>query len=452
MRREGGGSDGSRVSAEVNHDRHRGQDPSAASAFALRVFLEGMDTEDDFQVVLPIGYARNSIGWLLDRVFPADQQGRDAIAASLDVRANPDLPEIYAVMLQVTGEWRMGLCALSVSTGCDDKLDLADSASNHLVSPSPNDESSHGCTDAGAPPSWPHGRVGTLPSLDLRVAQEYSALEYAVAQGFWQSRDELLDWLRGMTVLYFMDKFEYDLPGAGPDSVGDPIPGVAGLQDENLIALSEETGNFSITEDGRGLIGRLLAETESYIEQYDHFKDIDFDDDADEVHFDRGRGVDLRAQVFIAEGLDPIRTVFLLRLYDGAMDEFQSTWTGLIDDEGFFDQFLEPVVNRYNVAEELIGKVIDAGYAYIEERHEQARQLAAEREIVRRVRGDAPSFPHSEESSAAPSFPPSRESSASDGHEQNQGGGDYHRALDESDPHVPLPHQGAGNADVGKQQ
>ena len=444
------------MSAEVSKSGHGERDPSATSEFALSIFLEGMDPEDDFQVVLPIGYARNSIGWLLDQVFPADEQGRNTIEAYLNVRANPDLPEIYAVMLQVTEEWRMGLCALSVSTGSDYKLDLADPASNHLVSPSADGAPADGPT-VGAP------LVGALPCLDLRVAQEYSALEYAVSQGFWQSRDELLDWLRGLTVLYFMDKFEYDLPAPDPDSGQYPISGVARLQDENLVALCGDTGGFYITEDGRGLIGRLLAETESYIEQYDHFKDVDFDEDAGEVRFERSRGVDLRVQVFIAEGLDPIRTVFLLRLYDGAMDEFAPTWpalggfpallppsfprrretrpgagfagktgreTGLLDDEGFFDKFLEPAVNRYNVPEELIGRVIDAGYAYMEEQHEQARQLASEREIVGRV----------------------RDAARSNSHEEDHGGGDNHRALDESDSNVTLPNQGAGNPDVWKQQ
>ena len=403
---------------------------SAASEFTLRVFLEGMDPDDDFQVVLPIGYARNSIGWLLDRAFPADEQGRNTIEAYLDVRANPDLPDIYAVMLQVTEEWRMGLCALSVSTGSGDKLDLADPASNHLVWLFPDDEPSDECADVGAPLVGAMSLADALPRLDLRVAQEYSALEYAVAQGFWESREELLDWLRGMTVLYFMDKFEYDLPVPDPDSGEDPMPGVAWLQNENLIALCEDTGSYFITGDGRRFIGRLLVETESYIEQYDHFKDVDFDEDADEVRFDRGRGVDLRAQVFMAEGLDPIRAVFLLRLYDGTMDDAAPDWTRLIEDEGFFNGFLEPVVNRYNVSEESIGKVIDAGYAYIEERHEQARQLAAEREIAGRV----------------------RESTGSDGHEQDHGGGDDHRALDEGDSHVPLSGQGGGKTDVGKQQ
>ena len=415
------------MSTEMNAGGHGGRLRAGASEFVLSVSLEGMDPEDDFRVVLPIGYTRNSVGWLLDQVFPEDEHGSSTVESFLDVVANPDMPEIYAVMLQVTKEWRMGLCTLSVSTAGQDKLDLADPASNHLVRPSPDNAPPDGHDDGVAPPVGAHGG---RPCLGLRVAQEYSALEYAVAQGFWQSRDELLAWLRELTVLYFMDKFEYDLTEADPDSGGDPVPGIKALQDEDLIATCEDTGSFFITEDGRGVIGRLLAETESYIDQYDHFKDVDFDGDADEVCFDRGRGVDLRAQVFISDGLDPVRTVFLLRLYDGAMDEFESTWTRLIEDEGFFGELLEPVVNRYNVSENLIGKVIDAGYGYIEERHEEARQLAAEREIAGRV----------------------RDAARSDSHEQDHGRGDDHRALDESNSHVPLPHQGAGNPDVGKQQ
>ncbi len=95
----------------------------------------------------------------------------------------------------------------------------------------------------------------------------------------------------------------------------------------------------------------MLTETESYIDLYDHFKDTEFDLDLDTTEFDTGRGVDLRVQVFLAEGLEPIRTVFLLRLYDGTLDDFVSTWECLIDDESFFDGILEPVVNLCEVDE-----------------------------------------------------------------------------------------------------
>ena len=373
--------------------------PGAATAvaFELRVSLTGMDPADDLCLVLPPDYAEDSIGRLLDRAFPADRQQRSAIESMLDIRANPDLPDIYAVITNAVSGWRKGLWELSVSIDDAGGLALAEPVYPRLR---------HPCRDQERPGS------PSCPYLHLRVGQQYQALDYAVRGGLWPSKEELLGWLRELTVLYFMDKFYYDLPVIPPDSQR-PVPGVAGLQSKGLIVPSDKTeaakteaakteaaktgadeaGTFVITGEGRAFIGRLLSETEGYIDLYDHFKDADFDDDAEDVRFDRGRGVDLRAQVYQTEGLDPIRTVFLLRLYDGSLDPFTSEWTGLIEDESFFDKILEPVVNRYDLDDALIGRVIESGYSYLEERHEQARQLSADRRIIRRVWANSPTAP-----------------------------------------------------------
>ena len=342
--------------------------------FELRVSLAGMDPADDLHLVLPSDYAEDSIGRLLDRVFPEDEQTRANVESMFDVRANPDLPDIYAVIADAVRGWRTGLWELSISTDGADRLDPAGPVYSCLQRPCPVQEDPSVCS---------------RPKLHLRVEQQYHALEYAVREGFWPSKQGLLGWLQELTVLYFIDKFECRLPAV---SSGDqsPTPGVAGLQSNGLIAPSEETSAFVITEEGRGFIGRLLSETEANIDLYDHFKDVYFDDEAEDVCFGRGRGVDLRAQVYKTEGMDPIRTVFLLRLYDGSLDAFAGRWTGLIDDESFFDEVLEPVVNRHYVADALIGRIVESGYSYLEERREQAQQLASERRIMRRVWGNAP--------------------------------------------------------------
>jgi hypothetical protein len=112
-----------------------------------------------------------------------------------------------------------------------------------------------------------------------------------------------------------MDKHELRLQVSPPGVVDHALLSIAHLlQAQELIALSPETNTFAITREGRRFIGRLLAETESYIDLYDHFKDTASEEGADMVEFDTGRGADLRVLVFIAEGLDPIRTLFLLRL------------------------------------------------------------------------------------------------------------------------------------------
>ena len=328
--------------------------------FELRVSLAGMDPADCLLVGLPPDYANATIGRLLDLVFPADPQQRRDVESMLDTRANPDLQDIYAVILDAVAQWRKGLCALAVSTDGGTALDLAGPV----------------CAD--------------LRIEHLRIEQQYSALDYAVRRGFWHSKEGLLAWLRELTVLYFLDKFQCEIPAAAP--------GATGLERKGLVEFREEewaeTGAVTITEGGREFIGALLLETEDYIDAYDHFKDADFDGDFDgeagEVCFGRGRGVDLRPQVYEYEGLDPVRTVFLLRLYDGSLDAFSGEWTGLIDDDVFFDRLLEPAVNRFDLDDGLIARIVESGYSHLEERNDQSRQLAAERRVLRQVWSNSP--------------------------------------------------------------
>ena len=108
--------------------------------------------------------------------------------------------------------------------------------------------------------------------------------------------------------------------------------------------------------------------------------------DAGVVEFDTGRGEDLRVQVYGAEGLDPLRIVFLLRLYDGTFDEFLLTWPRLIHSTEFFEEILEPVVNHCQVDESLLGWVIESGYAYLEEREDTVREQRSRAEILARLR------------------------------------------------------------------
>ena len=334
---------------------------------------------------LPPEFSQGSLSGLLDRVFPSDEAQRREIASRFDLRANPDLPDIYAVFLEVCAEWRDWRCALAVSLATGDGVDL-DAAVSHLLAPGPD-----------------------TPLLSLHLEQQYRALEYAVRHGFWPSRAELLGWLRSLTALYFLDKHEVRLD-AGPDA-GESGPALASaldaLQSQGLIApqdsedaplqdaapdepsrsviTSSVITPFVITAEGRRFIGRLLDETESLIELYDHYQDTIIDLDRDLVEFGTGRGIDLRVQAFLAEGLAPVHAVFLLRLYDGTLDAHLSGWTSAIEDEEFYEGILEPVVNRYGVDPAAMERVIESGYAWLEERQEQARREEAQREILRRA-------------------------------------------------------------------
>ena len=177
------------------------------------------------------------------------------------------------------------------------------------------------------------------------------------------SRKDLLAWMRGCVLIYFLDKHHYELtvePAGQPDSC---IPAVAGdHQAQGLLAPSPTEEFYEITPAGRAYIGHLMRETESYIRRFDVFTDVIPGNGLRPTEFGTGRGMDLRVQVFVAEGIDAYRAVFLLRMYDGTLDSYEASWRRRIEDEGFFDMLLEPAVDFSLVAEDELDLVIEAGY------------------------------------------------------------------------------------------
>ncbi len=356
------------------------------TGLSLSVSLAGLPKDADLQLTLPgdyADYARVSLGQLLETVFPADEAARQSVEDKLDVGENPDLPDIYDCFLPVIDQHRRGLCSLKLTTGLEGSdsipAQLSDLVSRYWQ-----------LTPAGSGDNPPCSR------LALTIEPEYCALDYAVAQGYWENPAELLAWLQTHTLLYFLDKHEYRLPAPVDAGRGVALSDtVENLCHRNLLHAAEDTGAedtgaYRITPAGRQFIGALLAETESYIDRFDEFKDVFWDEETGAAEFDTGYGDDLRVPVFIAEGLDPVRTVFLLRLYDGALDQFAATWPELIGDADFFNRILEPVVNRAHAPEELLPAIIEDGYAYTEAQAESAREAQVQARIARQVAGNSP--------------------------------------------------------------
>ncbi len=341
--------------------------------FALSVSLAGMPLDAVLEIVLPGDYAFLSLGQLLDAIFPEDEAGQLAVEELLDAAENPDLPDIYDCFLPLMDQYRSGLCHIKLSAGIGRTAQLSDLAAD--LSQQLPTASRSGSLDNPAP-----------CSLELVIEPEYRPLDYAIEQGYVESQEELLSWLQLCTLLYFLDKHEYRLPPLAEISESSPLqPIAAGLFDCDFLAFGGETGCPEITPEGRRFIGALLAETEACIDRFNVFKDALWDWDTQSTEFDTGYGDDLRVQVFIAEGLDPVRTVFLLRLYDGTLDECAATWPELIGNSGFFDQVLEPVVNRCQVPEEVIQEIVDDGYTYLEEQAEAIREERSQAQMAGRL-------------------------------------------------------------------
>ena len=197
----------------------------------LHVSLDGMDPEDGLRIQLPLPAAGTSLTNFLDQVFPEDQKQQQEVTSLLDLRANPDLPEIYDAILDAFNEWRSGRSTLSFLDNSNQPLDLADPVTK-LLQPDPEK---------------PPFRKGGLGGFHLRIHRHYQPMEYAIQQGFWDTKAELLEWLQTHTLLYFMDKHELSPQPSHASGVEQAILPIAQLlQAQELIALSQETNTFAI--------------------------------------------------------------------------------------------------------------------------------------------------------------------------------------------------------------
>ena len=118
------------------------------------------------------------------------------------------------------------------------------------------------------------------------------------------------------------------------------------------------------------------------------FKDVFFDADSGALEFGTGSGRDLRIQIYETEDLDPVRIVFLLRLYDSTFDEGLATWRDSIHSEQFFGELLSPIVNAERVDEEMVELILEAGYNINEEQFEASRGLESQEDLLRRIKDE----------------------------------------------------------------
>ena len=281
---------------------------------------------------------------------------------ALDVEENPDLPDMHGEVTLAWSVWRDGGIVLRWYANNGPPLELSDAVAAHL----------NYSTDGAA-------------VLDLVLESSMEPLAWW-AEEAGDDKDGLLRWMQGRVLLYFMDKHEYGLPAEPSD---DParrlLPIAEELREQGLIA-PDEGGVFTITPEGRAHLGEQIAETEDYIDRYDVFASVLYDNGAKTAEFGGRRGgFDLRANVYAAEGLAPMRVVFLLRLYDGTLDDAAGEWRDAIHDEVFYDTLLMPALDRDTVDGETLDWLIEAGLAHAEEQAEQERERRADQDAMRRA-------------------------------------------------------------------
>ncbi|PKB73048.1 MAG: hypothetical protein BZY75_03875 [SAR202 cluster bacterium Io17-Chloro-G7] len=338
--------------------------------FIFQVSLGDMNLEDAFWVKLAPEHLRSNLGEFLDAVFSGDRKQQAKIRPLLDVKENPDLPDMYAELLELFGEWRRGQGTLQFFVNQGPELKLSDRLDDHLS-----------IIQSAA------YRLDETPLLDLVIDQKLDVLDYLLAAGYFADKGPMIDFMQANMLMYFLDKHEYKLPSEPIAEIDQKLLPIAKkLQSVNLVAPSDLEGTFAITEDGKQAIGRAIAETEAYIDQYDVFKDVLYDPESGALEFDTGSGRDLRVQIYEAEDLDPVRIVFLIRLYDSTFDEALPTWRESIHSEDFFGEILSPIINAERVDEEMIEMILESGYNINEERFEASQGEESQEDLLRRIR------------------------------------------------------------------
>ena len=342
--------------------------PGEQGSFELHITLGEMDMPDAFRILLPQRMSQLTARDLLDEVFSEDENAQTEFLSTLDVSTNPDLPEMYEELLDILDEWRRGDCTLEIFAVDGPELRPGDPVAEHICFRRTGDETA----------------VGD-PALHLVFHQTYDVLGRFAHWGGGEG--ELLKWLQHNTLLYFMDRHQFRLQVAPLD---EPDLGLVPIAEElasrDLVAASEGSGVYEFTDEGTSLIEQMIGEAESYIDRFNLFSDVLVDLDSEEIEFGTGHGDDLRAQVYDSEGVDPVRAVFLLRLYDSTLDAYLETWREEVHRDEFFNEVLRPVLDSARVEDDLVEHVIESGYAHIEEVEEEAAERAFEEDARRRIR------------------------------------------------------------------
>ena len=338
--------------------------------FTLQVSLGEMDLEDAFWVELGPEYVDSRLGDFLDNVFSGHRKQQAKFRSLIDVKENPDLPDMYIALLEIFADWRSGKCSLYFFANQGPEIKLTDRLDDHLsLMQSPE-----------------HG-IDETPLLDLVIDQKLDVLDYLADSGYLKRKQTTMEFMQANMLMYFFDKHEYKLSVKPIDETDQNLLPIAKkLQAAKLIAPSDLDGTFAITELGREAIGKTIAETDTYIDQYDVFKDVFFDPDGGGLEFETGLGRDLRVQLYEYDGQDPVRVVFLLRLYDSTFDEASATWRDSIQSEQFFGEILSPIVNAERVDEAMVETILEAGYSFAEEQSDVTAEAESQDDLLRRIK------------------------------------------------------------------
>lgn len=303
------------------------------TSMLLRITLGEMALDDAFQI--DFRYEQElSLRQLLATMFPTNSQSQQSIRHLLDTKSHPDIQEMYEALVELFTHWHGNRCDLRFYVNHGPELSLDTHEADFVKG------------------------NGTDNILDIVIEQTYSPLEYAVHQGYYHDVDSIHKWLSETTTLYFISRSPESLDITGDSPL---IAAAQGLHYQGYLSLHGIEAE--LTESGERHLKRLVIEAASYANKYDVFADTLLGTNAETVRFGTGQGIDLRVPIYRTAGIDPIRAVFLLRMYDSSLEqEAAPDWRQVVADPDFYQRFLVSVADHLDIDSDALDLVVESGF------------------------------------------------------------------------------------------
>jgi len=312
----------------------------------IRITLDDMSLLDSFYMALPIKVECLTISQVIKEYIVGETvEERNELKNRLLIYPNPDLSDIQDILTDI------------FTAG---NVNIQYHINNGETNVQPDD------------PLYIHEQLQVTNDYIYKLIDIVLEVHYRVNLTESQ-KNVMLDDFRQVFILYAIDKFGYspDFENMNPQIAEMMLALLKKLSsdDFSLIQINgDDWSHPTIFYKGYDLLDSIIDEAEFYISNYDIFGDVCIKGFKD-ILFYTGYGDNLIIPVFIREGIDPYRAIFLSALYLGNMDEIFSNLNRLSSEEIFSELFRLIAISQTekDVSPEFLDMIIAEGKKKISE-------------------------------------------------------------------------------------
>lgn len=356
-------------SFEYQFYKSLGFPPIEDSDLVLRITLDDMELIDGLYIPLPIEAEFLSLEKIIEKYIIYKSDESQNFKEYFSRYQNPDLADIIAELGNIYEKQKAG------------KIGIKYHINNGNSNIQPNDpiylyQQFHVTDD--------QTRVYKL--LDI-VIETYNKIDpfHLVTK---EQKNAMLDDFRQVFLLYSLDKFGHfpDINNIQPE-IAKKIYTILNKLSSNELGLIQSNDNdWQVSYKGYELIRNILDEVEFYIDNFDIFGDV-YIKNFEDILFNTGYGNNLIIPVFLREGINPYRALFLSAIYFGNLDELLSDVSKLFSDDIFRQIFMliADSQDEEEIGSDLLTRIIIEGKTKTRERNLKDERLKSIENINKRI-------------------------------------------------------------------